>query len=79
MEKAEAAGPQAASRQLCYFLVATALANIGDGGSRCLDLNPIANQAKRKGFKASTQYDIGETVAAFEKELDFVVPNSGDN
>eukprot|EP00796_Vickermania_ingenoplastis_P010631 gene10631-biopygen7591 len=65
-----------ASRHLCYFLVATALVNVGDGGNRCLDIDPIANQAKRKGFKASTQYDVGETIAAYEKNLDFLAPNT---
>eukprot|EP00796_Vickermania_ingenoplastis_P007815 gene7815-biopygen5243 len=38
-----------------------------------LDLDAIANQATRKGFKPSTQYDVGETLAAYDKELDFLV------
>eukprot|EP00796_Vickermania_ingenoplastis_P006778 gene6778-biopygen4614 len=77
MAQAQKTASAAASRQLCYFLVATALVNVGDGGNRCLDLDAIANQATRKGFKPSTQYDIGETLAAYDKELDFLVEGQG--
>lgn len=62
----------AAQRHLCYMLTATALANVGDGGNRSLEVNALAMQASRRNFKPSTQYDVGETLAVLGKELDFM-------
>lgn len=48
---------------------------MGDGGNRSLEIDALANQAIRKGFKSSTQYDVGETLAVYGKDLDFLISN----
>lgn len=79
LDQEEKIGTAIASRQLCYFFVSTAMVNVGDGGKRSLELDSLANQAIRKGFKSSTQYDVGETLAAYGKELDFLMINPSNN
>lgn len=73
LNKAKEVENSTASRNLCYFLAATAMVNVGDGGNRSLEIDALANQAIRKGFKSGTQYDVGETLAVYGKELDFLI------
>lgn len=54
------------------MLAATALLSVGDGAERSLRATPLAMQAKRKGFKAQTCYDVGEVLAAYGVTLDFL-------
>lgn len=72
MEKAALVESASASRNLCYFLVATAMANVGGGGNRSLEVDALTNQAIRKGYKSGTQYDVAETLAVYGKNLDFL-------
>jgi len=67
-----------ASRQQCYMLAATSLINAGEGKGLSLELDALANQVSRKHFKTKTHYDVGETLAAYGKRLDFLIP-SGDS
>lgn len=58
---------------MCYYLVATALLSVGEGVVRSLKPDALAVNAGKKGFKASTQYDVGEALARFGLRLDFLV------
>lgn len=66
-----------AKRQLCYFLVGTALVNVGDGAGRSLGFNPLCSQVHRKGFRGSTQYDVGEVLDAYKVKLDLLCTTKG--
>lgn len=59
-------------RHLGFFAAATALANVGDGGSRTLSWHSLSTQASRLGFRVSVPYDIGDALAVFKKPLDFL-------
>lgn len=61
-----------AQRQLCYFLVATSLVNVGDGRNRSLAFNPLCSQVHRKGFKGSTQYDVADALATYHAPVDLL-------
>lgn len=50
----------AAEKQLCYLLVATAMANVEDGVDRFLKVNSLAYQAFKKGFRTGEQCDFGK-------------------
>lgn len=76
LEKVREAQGAVGDKQLYYFLTATALVNVGDGKNRFLVVDSLAHNTSRKGFKAGQQYDVGETLASFQKELDFLTRNA---
>jgi len=76
LEKVKKSQKVAAQRQLCYFLTATAMINVADGTNFSLNVESLASQASRRGFKAGEQYDVGEALAARGKVLDFMVHDS---
>lgn len=57
------------------MLAATALLSVGTGAMRSFNLDAIANQASKKGFKPHTQYDVGEALATFGVHLDLLMRN----
>lgn len=79
LRRVSAVQEAAASKQLCYILVVSALLDVADGGHRSYNVNTLARLALRKGFKNGQQYDVGETLANFHRELDFIMddPKTG--
>jgi len=70
--EAQKSEQKAAARRLCYMLAASALINVGDGADLSMGISGLFNRASRKGFRANTQYDLGETLAAFGKDLELL-------
>lgn len=69
MGKVQNAAPE---KQLCYPLVSAAMVNVADGAGRALKVDPIAYPALKKGFREGKQYDVGETLAVYNRDLDFL-------
>ena len=65
-------------RNTCYFLVASALASVGDGMLRSLTANSIGTQVFRKGFKPQVQYDVGDALASLKLPIDLLEPSVSD-
>lgn len=55
------------------MLIASALLSVGTGNIRSFNVDAIANQASKKGFKPHTQYDVGEALASFGVTFDLLV------
>jgi len=54
--------PQANKRDIGYYMVATALANVGSGGKRSLTVNSIGTQVYRKGLGKVKGPSIGQVM-----------------
>lgn len=70
----------ATEKQLSYILVAMAMMNVTGTAGRSLKVDSVVYQALKKDFGTGKQYDVGETLAACNSDLDFftVKESNGD-
>lgn len=54
---------------LCFFQVATALARVGDGIYRGLNLPALQVLSRQRGYKINEQYDVGDALTSLGKPL----------